>query len=359
MGRGGFGGGGGGRGFSGGSFGGGGRGFRSGSFGGGSNFGGFGGGSSKGSGGFGGFKPDNSRHGMGLGSSGGFSFGRPGHTHYSGGRVYPGSSVRGCGCGTVSILFIIVAIIVVFVIAFNSGDIIGNPGIGREVAKSTIVRTPLPAGAVNETGYFTDNVKIINNYTALTTGLKNFYRKTGIQPYVYLTRVISGSTAVPPDNELEVYANGIYDELFIDEAHLLLLYFFDEYNNPEYYALSTGQKARSVMDTEAEDILAGYLFLYLDTGLTAEEYFSKVFNDTANRIMSVTTSPWIPVLIVLGILLIIVILFVWWRHHKKQKNLEAKQTEDMLKTPLDKFGEEDEAEKLARNYDGDPDNDIK
>ncbi len=66
--------------------------------------------------------------------------------------------------------------------------------------------------------------------------------------------------------------------------------------------------------------------------------------------MTVTTSPWIPVLIVLGVVALVVILFLWWRHAKKQKNMEAKQTEDMLNTPLGKFGDQ-EAENLGKKYD--------
>lgn len=263
------------------------------------------------------------------------------------------------GCGTASILFIVIAIIIVFVFASSAGDLFGGSGGEGDVVRSTIVREPLPAGTVHETDYYTDTEGMIERKTVVTAGMYNFYSKTGIQPYVYITGLLNGSSAAPPDSEMDAYTNNLYDELFTDEAHLLLVFFIDEYGNPVYYWFKTGDKARSVMDSEAEDIFEGYINRYYDAGLTADEYFSKVFNDTAERIMSVTTSPWIPVLIVLGVLLILVLLFVWWRHHKKQKNLEAEQTEEMLKTPLEKFGEEDEAEKLSRNYDGDPDNDIK
>jgi hypothetical protein len=74
--------------------------------------------------------------------------------------------------------------------------------------------------------------------------------------------------------------------------------------------------------------------------------------------MNVTASPWVYVLIVAGVILVVVIGFVWWRHAKKQKNLEAKQTEDMLNTPLEKFGDT-EAEERGKKYDDDPNNDPK
>jgi len=335
MGRGGFGGGGGGR-----SFGrGGGRSFsgRSGSF-----SSGRGGGSFGGSG----FNPKSSRSGMGLGSSGGFWFSRPGHTHYTGGRVYS----RGMGCGTASILFVIIAIIIVFVLASSAGDFGGG-----EITRSTVVREPLPKGSVNETGYYTDELNWIQNETEFLSGLKHFYQKTGVQPYVYITGDV-GTSGMPSMSDIERFGNEKYDALFTDEAHLLLV-FYENYGGYMTGCVG-GVQTKTVIDQEARDILLDYLDRNYYSNMTEDEFFSVSFHDAAERIMTITTSPWIPVLIVLGILLIIVILFVWWKQRKKQKNLEAKQTEEMLKTPLEKFGEEDEAERLARNYDGDPDNDV-
>ncbi len=357
MGRGGSFGGGGFRGGGGGSFGGGGfRGGGGGSFGGGGFRGGsFGGSSSGSSGGFsgnsghsnfglgGGYRPSN--FGMGLGNSSSGFFGRP---------VMPGSA-RGCGCGSGFIVFIIIVIIAAFVLSFGSGDIFGNySGGSEEIVKSTIVREPLPKGSVAETGYFTDNAGIISNETTLLAGLKNFYNKTGVQPYVYITDTIGAA------GSLDSFTNSLYDELFKDEAHLLLVLQF-EYGDFTGYNFVTGSLANTVVDMEAGDILEGYLQrYYYDNSLSYEEFISKTFDDTATRIMSVTTSPWIPVLIVLGVLAVLILLFVWWRHAKKKKEEEAKRTEEMLKTPLEKFGETgDEAERLAKNYDGDPDNDTK
>jgi len=83
--------------------------------------------------------------------------------------------------------------------------------------------------------------------------------------------------------------------------------------------------------------------------LSEETFFSKAFNDAGNRIMEVTRSPWIIVFVILGIVALMVIMFAWWRRAINQKNLEAKQTEEMLKTPLEKFGNT-EAEELTKKY---------
>lgn len=338
--------GGGSRGGFGGSFGGS-RGGFGGSFGGsrgGSSFGGFGGssfGSSNRSGGGSNFGLGGGYRGMGLGNSGSGFFGR---------SVMPGSA-RGCGCSSGFAVFIIIVIIAAFVLSFGSGDIFGGTG-GGDVIPSTVVREPLPKGLVNETDYFTDNAGVITNQTKLVAGMKNFYQKTGVQPHVYLINNAEVSTS------LETFTESLYSELFTDEAHLLLVLTFDNGDLSNYYCLPGGM-TKTVMDKEAEDIFEQYLqAYYYDLSLTYEEFISKTFNDTANRIMSVTTSPWIPVLIVLGVLAVLILLFVWWRHAKKKKEEEARRTEEMLKTPLEKFGDsDDEAERLARKYDGNPDND--
>jgi hypothetical protein len=44
-----------------------------------------------------------------------------------------------------------------------------------------------------------------------------------------------------------------------------------------------------------------------------------------------------------------IVLFTWWKKSKEQKNLEAKRREEMLKTPLDRFGDT-KAEDLAKKY---------
>lgn len=83
--------------------------------------------------------------------------------------------------------------------------------------------------------------------------------------------------------------------------------------------------------------------------MTDEEFFSNSFRDAADRIMEVTRSPWITVFIVLGAAAIVFVLFVWWKNKQRQKDIEAKRTEEMLKTPLDTFGDS-EAEELAKKY---------
>lgn len=261
-----------------------------------------------------------------------------------------GGGGMGCGFGSVGCLVLIILFIVVLV--FASVFVTSTPGSSRditEVTKSTIEREPLPPGSVTETGYYTDELDWIKNPTKLTAGMKNFYQATGVQPYLYITDTIEGSHN-PSEEQVERFAMDTYDDLFSDEAHLLLIFF--EYDGRYHTWYLNGIQAKTVLDQEAMDILLDYVDKYYYYDITEDEMFSKAFDDAGTRIMEVTTSPWIPVLIVAGILGIFIVTFIWWQFAKKQKNKEAQQTQEILNTPLEAFGS-GEAEDLAKKYEED------
>lgn len=289
------------------------------------------------------------------GGSGSFGGGFSGRSSSPFNTGYRGSSYRGpgmigpggCGCGIVPFIAIVFIIIVIFIISgLGSGG--GSSGGSGAITPSTIEREPLPKGSVNETDYFKDELDWIGNPTKLISGLRHFYQKTGVQPFLYITDNVNGSH-FPSMQELDVYANSLYDELFTDEAHLLLVFF--EYEGMYMTRYIAGAQAKSVIDMEAGDILLDYIDrYYYDDDLTDEEFFAKSFQEAADRMMKITKSPWISVLIVISILVILFLLFNWWKHSKKQKNLEAEQTEKILKTPLEKFKDK-ETDELAKKYD--------
>lgn len=280
---------------------------------------------------------------------------------YMGGPMYYGPSRRrrrsaggGFGCLFMPIIVIVIlATIMLFVFSSTPANNTGNnsSGSSTSVTKSTIKREPLPKGAVNETVYYTDDLGWVQNPNKLTPGMKNFYQKTGVQPYLYLTDNIAGSHT-PTNQQVQDFSNSLYDSLFTDEAHLLLI--FMEYQGRYQTWYTTGTQAKSVLDTEAMNILLDYIDKYYqETDLTDEEVFSKAFDDAAKKIMTVEKSPWIPVIIVLSILAILAVVFLFWKQVKKQKNLEAEQTRKILETPLESYQDSkvDELEKKYQNSD--------
>lgn len=329
--------------------------------------GGGGGGRSFGGGGgrsFGGRSGGGASRGGGMsggGMSGGFGFGgpprrpppphHPPHVHvhsyplFGWGRRHRGYGGGGCGTMLLAPVIVLAVVLILGVLLLSMSAPSGG---GGSVTKSTVNREPLTRGSVVETAYYTDELGWIGNPTALTAGMKNFYNQTGVQPHLYITDTIAGSHS-PSDADAEAFAQAKYDELFSDEAHLLLIFF--EYGDGPYHTwYLCGNQAKTVLDTEAMDILLDYIDRYYYDNLADEAYFSKAFDEAGKRIMTVTTSPWIPVLIVAGVLAAAVLVFVWWSRAKKQKNLEDERTEQILNTPLETFGS-GEVEERAKKYD--------
>ncbi|WP_292594526.1 hypothetical protein [Mesotoga sp. UBA5847] len=261
------------------------------------------------------------------------------------------SAAAGCagcgGCSGIGFGVIIVAVVLVILVSSGAFSSCGRTNTNVEITRSTIAREPLPKGSVNETPYYTDELGWINNQTTLLDEMRYFYQKTGVQPYLFITDTVNGSH-FPRVEDLAAFAESLYDDLFTDEAHCLLVFF--EYGDAYMDRYVCGSQAKTVIDDEAADILLDYIDkYYYYEGLSDEEFFSKAFRDAADRIMTVTRSPWIPVFIIIGIIALIALLLFWWSNVKKQKNIEAKRTQEILNTPLETFGDK-EVDDLAKKY---------
>lgn len=351
--------GGGGGGFGGGGFGGGfSGGGRGGGFsgGGGRSFGGFGGGGRSFGGGHpGGYSGGGFLDGVIIGSllggrrgypGGGMppvggpqQPGGPGDPRNQGNRPQGGGSGRGVSAA--SVLVLVVVVVIVVAVAFG-GFSCGS----SSIEASTVQREALPAGSVQETGYYTDDGGWISSPSTLEAGMRQFFEETGVQPYLYiLPNGASSST-----QELSQYAQQLYSQLFQDEGHFILV-FCD--NNAGSYSCGywIGAQAESVLDSEAITILSQYLDrYYYDTSLSEEELFSETFASTADRIMEVTPSPVVPVAACIAVIVVVGGVVFVVRYRAKAKAEEQRRQQEILNTPLETFGDsaiEDLAEKYA------------
>lgn len=289
-------------------------------------------------------------------SSGGFSGGGGGRSSgYSGGhggirtgpiyvnnsrRYYGGGGGGGGGHhgGSFRILFYVV---IVAIVLYN----IMGASFLNQVAKSTIEREKLPADAVHETAYFTDEGNWFSNISRLEGGMKDFYKKTGVQPYLYL--LPNGTTNSV--SELTKKAEELYPKLFQDEGHFLLV-FCDNDRGGYNCGYTVGSRAKTVMDKEAIGILADYLDRYYnDSSISEEEIFSNAFEKTGDRIMTVTKSPIVPLAICGTVVVVAIVVFVTLKKRREQREREQRRTEEILRTPLEKFDDE-EVEDLAKKY---------
>lgn len=288
------------------------------------------------------------------------------------------SSGKGCGTGCLILFAIIFAIGLVGSIISDSLD--NEEETSVDVNTTSIVREALPAGSVNETEYYTDEIGWISDKEALEKGMKNFYEKTGVQPYIYITDEDAYGQSVTDPDELADYAEGLYQKLFTDEGHFLLVFFSNyDVDYVDYYIC--GYDAEEVMDSEAADMLLDYLddnFYEIDNGMTHEAYFSNAFDKTATEIMpvkeavattatkeateskasketsavksekedsTVITSPLAGFII---IILLVGAFFLLSKHSKKKKR-KAQEDMEILQTPLEKFGDI-ELEALEKKY---------
>ena len=262
-----------------------------------------------------------------------------------GGQVYGGRQPqpqrRGLGCST--LILIILAFFVIMTIFASIGE--SNGGASNDITRSTVQREKLSSSAAKKTAYYTDeDGDWIHNPSVLEKGMKEFYDATGVWPYVYI--LPNGTTT--STSALKTAAEQAYGELFTDEAHFLLL-FCDDGHGSYNCGYAVGTQAKTIMDSEAVEILADYLDRYYDNASTEEEMFAMTFSDTGKRIMSVTPSPVIPIVIAIIVIAALIFVFNVIKKNQEKKIADMKHKEEILKTPLEKFSDQ-EAKNLEKKY---------
>lgn len=218
------------------------------------------------------------------------------------------------------------------------------------ITPSTVTREKLDGQYVTTTDYYYDDMDWIGSGSKLEKGMKSFYQETGVQPFLYLTETVNGST-YPSESEMDAFAKQLYDELFEDEGHVLVV--FQEYNSDgNYYCYYVaGKQAKTVFDDEAADILLDYIDQYYYSDMSEEEFFSKAFEKAGERMMEKTESPIVKIVVAVAVVVVLLLAFTWWKKAKEQKNLEAEQTERILNTDIEKLtSESPELEELAKKY---------
>ena len=292
---------------------------------------------------------------MGMPFFGGFSRPRPA----VGVPVASGGGCGGCLGGIVGLVLaaLLIALLTTSLSTCGGsyGPSYGGTSYTQSVSEdSTTVREKLPADAVTKTDWYTDeDGDWIHSAGSLTRGLEEFYEKTGVQPYVY----ILPNGQITSGDELAAMGEELYDELFVDEGHLLLV-FCDAGDGTFNCGYTVGTEASAIMDSEALGVLSDELDYAYNNAATDEEVFSDAFAKTAERIMSAAEAEQqgkTTTLVVGGVVLVVAagvgIAYVVRRRKAKQE-AERKQMEDILNTPLEKFGDKD-VEDLADKYEDD------
>lgn len=235
--------------------------------------------------------------------------------------------------------------IIVTIIAPSNSD--------SDITRSTVERTKLDSSMVTEIDeYYDDNLGWIGSSATLERGMKAFYRKTGVQPYLYICDNLDGdNSGMYSKNYQESFGNKLYDELFNDEAHVLLV--FCEYRESEYVSFCVaGNAAKAVLDEEAREILLDYVDYYYYSNYEDDEFFSLAFEKAGERMMKVEKNRgWIAVVAIVA-LAALIILFKQLEKRRDKKIEKMKAAQDILNTPLNEFSD-DNVENLADKYERD------
>ena len=244
-------------------------------------------------------------------------------------NVYTSSS---SGLGTLIACLIVFAVVIFsfFMIASDDSDVTST--INREK-----IENPIPY----DNNCIKDELGYVENTSKLSKNLKNFYNKTGIQPYIYLK---SYDDTLTSDSQKDNYAQNWYEQNIDNEDTFLFVYYEDQDPNEiGYMAYVNGKQVTSVMDSEAVNIFWNYIDRYwTDDSLSTVEVFTKTFNSTANTIMekSTTSNDIIKIIcIIVGIIIVIGGIIYILRMKFKRDKEKAKETVEILKTPLDKSDE--------------------
>ena len=171
-------------------------------------------------------------------------------------------------------------------------------GSSRQDIDVTVSRTERTAvtGTKTYSNWYLDELGFIDHDTDLIDGLKYFYSKTGIQPYVMLLDYDESLWDGGNWNEdaAEQYLAQVYADTFSDNGHLIFAYFACENDTEDMdgmFYFYYGSAAYSIMDDEAETIFWSYFDMnYNNLDLSIAEFIGQTFEETADNIMHVGTS---------------------------------------------------------------------
>ena len=291
--------------------------------------------------------------GAGIGYMLGSSSGSRGYS--SGYRRPARRSYGGGGCASVIGYFVVIVIalsILSYFGRFGLNSISGNSS--DDSANAKLNKTKYTGEVYTAKGYYEDHSsgeKWIDssNERTLISGMKSFYQRTGVFPFLYIVDSVPGGGS---EANIGAYEDNLYAELFSDrsgdviEGNLLILFVSDM----EDYFLVGGLNTGEVIDASATKVITdkinarwsnGDLAYIFGDGLDAASV--SIMAKSNARVIAIA------VLIVAGAVGIVFISFKWWKARVAQKNKEQEDLEKILSKPLDTFGNQ-EITDLQKKY---------
>lgn len=207
---------------------------------------------------------------------------------------------------------------------------------GGAIPKSTYQREPLPVSAstsINE--WFEDDWNWIGTGNETKKALREFQKETGVQIFLSITPNTNGKS-------IRDYAEEVYNDKFGNDSGHAVFVWYERDNgygngdgNYETYLL-VGNAASAVLDDEAVEIVLCYFDQnYANSSLNEDELLANTFSKSAERIMHVTKSPMVTIIILIGVIVALVIALKIIKEKNRRKKEEAAETERILNTKID------------------------
>ena len=242
--------------------------------------------------------------------------------------------------GCLSVILIVIAIILAIVMIS-----------GISAAKNAKNRTKLDAKITVDIGYIDDQLGWFSKPATVEKAMKSFYDQTGVMPYLLITNNIGGARST---SEAEKWTTNKYYELFTrngkaDEAHLLVVW-YQENGSDDYAFMYAGSSANGVIDAEARQVVYNYFNRYYTSDYDDNQYFAKVFEDSATEIMKQSSTGWKATLfwLVVVIAVLVIMNVIDYKNTMKIKKQEA--AAKILNANIEDPGWKDDAENLAEKY---------
>lgn len=244
--------------------------------------------------------------------------------------------------GLVTFMFVMI-IITVFMMSL----ILPKPGLS-----STRNREKINSNVPYNAKCIIDEIYWFDSSTQTGTKLKEFYDKTGIQPYIVLKDY---DKSLKTDEDKLSYAETWYEENIKDESTFLFMYFAEQDvdNDVGFMCYVSGYQCDSVMDSEAVDILWNYIDSYWYSDMSTDDLFIEAFCDTANTIMTKSRTladvAWLFGIIVLVCASGCIIIVIITKKRKAEKE-RAAETERILNTPMQDLATTSKNDDLVNKY---------
>lgn len=207
------------------------------------------------------------------------------HAHHSYSSHHYGRAVYGRGNDKKSdkerrgeiwrgIIIVCICFFVVLVVEFDMSfaDIFSRP------------KGKLSASSVIETDYYMDEYGYVKDAETLTEGMRYFFNKTGIQPYVYYTDVDSFYGKYYTISGMD----SLYSSLFEDEGHFLLIITGDvSWFSSHFVSYYYGADVERIMDEEAIDLFFEHFDDEALKQISADAVISNAFKRTAEDLTGI------------------------------------------------------------------------